>query len=131
MDQAVYSPEEQPGLAELERLQVVLLHQRHTEDIRSREQPAPATAPLVRDRRALKGDLDVVDLLVGDLGLARGQDIAGVCGGEGGEGESISCLSVLIFPPRQLVKWTGWRWEGRPTCSWDPPATASASPPVC
>lgn len=81
-------PEEEPRLAQLERLEVIFLHQRDAEDIRGGEQPAAPAAPLVGDGRALEGDSDVVHLLVGDLGGARGEHVSGVSGGEGGQGES-------------------------------------------
>lgn len=65
------------------------MHERNAEHISGGKEPAAAAAPLVGDGRALEGDADVVDLLVGDLGGARGENVPRVRGGKSRESESV------------------------------------------
>lgn len=75
-------PEEQPGLAQLKPGQVVFLHQGHTKDIGCRKEPAAPAVSLIGDGCALEGNLDVEDLLVGDLDRPGGQDLLRIRGGK-------------------------------------------------
>lgn len=81
-------PEEQVSLRELKRIEPVLLHEGNPEHVGASKQPAAAALALVRDGPALKGDLDVEDVLVRDLGRARRQHVAGVRASQGRDGES-------------------------------------------
>lgn len=77
-------PEEEVGLRELELVKLVLLHQGHAEHVGAGKEPASPALPLVSDGVAFEGDLDVEDLLLGDLGRAGEEDITGVGCAQGG-----------------------------------------------
>ena len=71
-------PVEQPRLAELELLEVVLAHHGDAEDVEDGEQPAAAGFVLLCHGGPLEWDLDVEDLRVCNLGGARGEDCHGI-----------------------------------------------------
>lgn len=69
-----FVPVEQIRLAEFKFLQVVFLHDSHTEHIGGSEQPASARRTLVGDGSTLEGDLDVENLTIGYGCIPVGQD---------------------------------------------------------
>ena len=82
-------PEEEIGLTELERLQVVLAHQGHAKHVGGGEEPTSAGSALVRDRAALERDLDVEVLRVGDGGRALREDGGRGVGRQRGQRETV------------------------------------------
>lgn len=76
-------------MAEFEVLQVVPPHDRHTENVRSREEPASAGRTLVGNGGPFERYLYVEGLGIGDCSRALCKDGLWVGASEGGEGESV------------------------------------------
>ena len=84
-----FVPKEQVRLAELELLQLVLLHDSDSEHVRRGEEPASSGRALVRNRCAFERNLDVEGLCISDLRGTGAEDFFGGIRGEGREGEAV------------------------------------------